>query len=111
MKAVTIESPSATENITLFRAKRDMTVQEIAVILVGTTPTVSWSLVFDPTRTNTAPTYVTSSTSTSTTTGDFYKTFTNAKITSGSFAWLKTGATTGTVTSIGYTVFYSSSIP
>jgi hypothetical protein len=108
-KGVTIESPTGTEDVSLFFTDAAITVTQLNAVLVGSsTPSVTWTVRHGTDRSATGNEVVTSgTTTTSTTTGSEVTSFNDATIPAGSFVWLETTAQSGTVDSISVTITYS----
>lgn len=104
-KSVTIEAPTASEDITLFRANIGMTIDKIVIVFVGTTPSVTWTLKEDADR-SAAGTTIHTVTSTNTTTGEVITTITSPTVAADDFVWLETSASSGTITNMSMTIFY-----
>lgn len=105
--SMTIESPTASEDVTFFYAKDAITLTQMTAVNTGTTPSVTWTVRHDPDRNATGTEVVTSgTTTTNTTTGDHVTTLNSANIPAGSFIWLETSATSGTVDTFNVTLFY-----
>lgn len=107
-KAITIESPTATEDLSLFFTDDAITVTQLNAVSVGTTPSVTYTIRHGTDRSATGAEVVTGgSTTTSTTTGDEVTSFNDATIVAGSWVWLETTATSGTVTNVNVTIEYT----
>jgi acyl-CoA reductase-like NAD-dependent aldehyde dehydrogenase len=107
-KAITIESPTNTEDISFFYTDVAITIQEIIAVCVGTTPSVTYTIRHSTDRNATGNEVVTSgSTTTSTTTGDSVTSFNDATIPADSFVWLETTAESGTITSLSVNVRFT----
>jgi hypothetical protein len=102
-KAVTIYTPSSSENLTMFFARNALTILEIRSVVTGTTPSVTYSLVSGADRSVTTTTHVSANVVTSTTTGSTV-TLTNTTIAANTWVWLTTSATSGTVNSFNVTI-------
>jgi hypothetical protein len=101
-KALGIEYPTATEDVFLFFTDRQMTVSQVNDFVRGTTPSVSYNIVWGTTADATTVTSLFSADRAVTgTTGASTTTFANATIPAGSYVRLKTAAKTGTVTLLG----------
>lgn len=108
IKAITIESPTASEDITLFFTDDAITITQLNAVSVGTTPSVTYTIRHGSDRSAAGNEVVTSgSTTTSTTTGDEVTSFNDATIPAGSWVWLETTATSGTVTNTNITIEYT----
>jgi len=108
LKGVTIESPTSTEDITLFFTDDAITVTQLNFVAVGSTPSVTATIRFDSDRSATGTEVVTGGTAaTSTTTGDEVTSFNDATIPAGSWVWLETTAQSGTVTSLNVTLEFT----
>ena len=106
-KAFTIKSPTATEDTTLWSDDKAITITKIIVVLVGTTPSVTWTIRHGTDRSLAGAEVVTGgTTTTSITTGDVVTTFNDATVVADSFVWLETTAQSGTVDSLNVTIFY-----
>ncbi|MBV1929113.1 MAG: hypothetical protein KUG81_06330, partial [Gammaproteobacteria bacterium] len=108
-KSIAIESPTATEDISMFFSNKAITVTEIRAVLIGSsTPSVTWTLRHGTDRSATGAEVVTSgTTTTSTTTGSDVTSFNDATVVADSFMWFETTAQSGTVDQILLTVIYT----
>jgi hypothetical protein len=95
-KTLTLEAPTASDNITFFRTDVAISVQEIIAISTGTTPSTTYQLKHSLDRSVTGN-FLTSGeqTTTSTTTGDI-ATLGDSTIPANSWVWLETTAASGT---------------
>lgn len=107
-KSITVESPGAAEDLSLFYADEAITITKIVAVLVGSsTPSVTWTVRHHTDRSNAGNEVVTGgTTTTSTTTGSVVTSFNDATVPADSFVWLETTAQSGTVGQINITVFY-----
>lgn len=107
-KSITIESPTSSEDVSMFYVDDAVTITKIVAVLVGSsTPSVTWTVRHGTDRSGTGAEAVTGgTTTTSTTTGSVVTSFNDATIVADSFVWLETTAQSGTVNSINITVFY-----
>jgi len=106
-KAITVEDPTSSEDISIFFTEKAITVTEIRAVLIGSsTPSVTWTVRHDATdRNDTGIEVVTSgTTTTSVTAGDDVTSFNDATIPADSYVWLETTAQSGTVTEITVTI-------
>jgi hypothetical protein len=94
-KTFTLQEPTASDDITVFRTDVAITIQEVIAVSVGTTPSTTYSLKYSTDRSAAGTTLVASTTTTSTTTGDV-ATITNTIIPANSFIWIETSAASGT---------------
>jgi len=107
-KAITIESPGASENIVMFYAFTGITIISIEAVIMGSaTPSVT----INPTHTadvSAVGTAIFSSAQaiTSTTTGQNFTSFSSAAITGGRFVMMTTTAQSGTVTQLHISIKY-----
>ena len=108
-KAVTVESPTASEDITLFFTPDAITIDKMASVLLGSsTPSVTYTVRFGSDRSAAGTEVVTSGTaSTSVSTGDIVTSFNDATIPADSWVWLETTAKSGIVASFALTIRYS----
>jgi hypothetical protein len=94
--------------MTIFFTDKAITVQKMAAVLTGTTPSVTWSVRFAGDRSAAGTEVITGGrTTTSTTTGDVITTFNNAAIPANSYVWLTTTAVSGTVNTFHTTITYT----
>jgi hypothetical protein len=107
-KAVTVESPGASEDITMFFTDDAITITQLNAIVRGTTPSVTWTIRHATDRSATGNEVVTGGTATtSQTTGSEVTSFNDATIPAGSWVWLETTAQTGTVNELNVTLEYT----
>ncbi len=107
-KTITVESPDGSEDISFFYTDVAITVSKVTAVLVGTTPSVTWTLRHGTDRSATGAEMVTGgTTSTNTSTGQDVTSFNDATVIADSFIWLETTAQSGTVTEISLTVEYT----
>lgn len=108
-KAITVESPTSSEDITMFFTDDAITVTQLNAVLNGSsTPSVTWTIRHNSDRSATGAEVVTGgTTTTSTTTGSEVTSFNDATIPAGSWVWLETTAQSGTVNALNVTVEYT----
>lgn len=105
-KSITIESPTATEDISMFYTDDAITITKIVFVITGST-SVTTTIRHHTDRSNAGNEVVTSGTvANSTTTGNVVTSFNDATIPADSFVWVETTALSGTPTSLNITVFY-----
>lgn len=98
IKAITVEEPDGSEDITMFFTDTAITISQIAVVLRGTSPSVTWALKHDPDR-SAAGTTIEGKTTTNETTGDIIDQvdIDDPTVPANSWVWLETSAQSGTV--------------
>jgi len=94
-KTFTLEAPTASDDITIFRTDVAITVQEVIAVSVGTSPSTTYQLKFSTDRNAAGTALTTSGTATSTTTGNV-ATLSTASIPANSWVWFETTAASGT---------------
>jgi hypothetical protein len=94
-KTITIEAPTATENLTIFRTDVAITVVEVIAVSRGTSPSTTYQLKHSTDRSAAGSNLTTSAATTSTTTGNV-ATLSVPAIAADSWVWLTTSAATGT---------------
>lgn len=92
-KVIGFVSPTNAENQTMWKTPQAITIQSVSLVVSGTSPSVTYTLRYGSSRGTTAGYIVASSTRT--TTGD--ATLTTTSIPAGSYIWVQTSATSGTV--------------
>jgi len=109
IKGVGVESPTSSEDITMFFTDDAITITQMNAVLRGSsTPSVTWTVRHDTDRSATGTEVVTSgTTTTSTTTGSEITSFNDETIPAGSWIWLETTAQSGTVDEINVTIEYT----
>ena len=109
IKAISIEDPSDSEDITLFFTDDAITVSQMNAVLLGSsTPSVTWTIRHGTDRSATGAEVVTSgTTTTSTSTGSEVTSFNDATIVAGSWVWVETTAQSGTVDEINISIEYT----
>lgn len=107
-KGITVESPGSAEDMSMFFTDTAITVTKMVAVMVGSSPSVTWTIRHSTDRNATGNQVVTGgTTTTSTTTGSTVTSFNDATIPANSFVWLETTAKSGTVTSMNITIFYT----
>jgi len=108
-KSITIESPTGSEDISMFFTDVAITVTKIAAVLRGSgSPSVTWTLRHSTDRSAAGNEVVTGgTTTTSTTTGSIVTSFNDDTIPANSYIWFETTAQSGTVDEINLTVKYT----
>jgi hypothetical protein len=108
-KAITVETPTATEDVSLFWTDDAITITKIVAVLVGSsTPSVTWTVRHGSDRSAAGTEVVTGGTvTTSITTGSVVTSFNDATVVADAFLWLETTAQSGTVTSLNVTIHYT----
>ena len=97
-KSLTLESPGAAEDVTMFYTEDDITITAMRAVCRGTTPSVAWTIRKNTNRNAIGQEVVTGgTTTTSTTTADDVTSFNAPAIPKGRWVWLETTATAGTV--------------
>lgn len=109
VKSATVESPTSSEDITLFFTDDAITITQMNAVLRGSsTPSVTWTIRHNSDRSAAGNEVVTSgTTTTSTTTGSEVISFNDATIPAGSWVWLETSAQSGTVDELNITLEYT----
>ena len=105
-KDITIEAPTASEDVTFFYTPLAITVTEVRVVGVGTTPSLTLVLKHATDRSAAGTDVTTSAAFTSTTTGTAAA-LSDATIPAASYVWLESTATSGTVTSFSIHLRYT----
>lgn len=107
-KSITVENPTASEDIKIFFTNRAITITEMRAVLIGSaTPTVTWTIRHATDRSATGAEVVTGgTTTTNVTTGDDVTTFDDETIVADSHVWLETTAQGGTVPELSITIIY-----
>lgn len=105
-KSISIEDPTASEDISLFHADTTYTITKMTVVLIGSaSQTVTWTVRKNNDRSATGTEVVTGGTvTTDITTGQDVTTFNSDAIASDDFVWLETTAQGGTVTEMHLTI-------
>lgn len=105
-KSITIESPTSSEDLSMFYTDEAITVTKIVFVITGATSATT-TIRHHTDRSNAGNEVVTSgTTANSTTTGNVVTSFNDATIPADSFVWLETTALSGTPTTLSVTVFY-----
>lgn len=109
VKALTVESPTDSEDIGMFFTDVAITVTQMNAVLRGSsTPSVTWTVRHNSDRSATGAEVVTSgTTTTSTSTGSEVTSFNDATIPAGSWVWFETTAQSGTVDELTLAVEYT----
>ena len=106
-KSIIVELPSNTEDLSFFFTDAALTVTKIRPILVGATPSVTWTLRHGLDRNGVGSEIVIGGTiTTEISTGIDILVFNDPTIAANSHVWLETTDKSGTVNSLGLTLFY-----
>ena len=107
-KSILIEDPTNLEDISFFFTDKAITINKIRPILVGSTPSITWTLRHAIDRSTVGIEVITTGTvTTEVTTGVDITTFDDATIIANSHIWFETTDKSGTVDSINLTIFYT----
>lgn len=107
-KSITVESPTATEDISIYFTNVAITILEMRAVVRGSSPSVTWTIRHATDRSAAGAQVVTGGTvTTSQTTGSDVTTFNDATIPADSFIWLETTAQSGTVDELAVTLFHN----
>lgn len=107
-KSITLESPTSSEDVTMWYTNKAITITQLSAVVAGTSPGVTYTVRHDVNRSDTGTEVVTSGTSVaSTTTGTITTVFNDATIPADSWVWIETTSTSGTVTQFSLTIEYT----
>lgn len=107
-KTITIESPTSSEDISIFFTNKAITVTEVRAITVGTSPSTTWKIYHETNRSSSGnDLIIAGTTTTSQSSGNDLTSFDDATIVADSFIWLETSAQSGTVQELSITIFYT----
>ena len=107
-KSFTIESPTNSENIGLWKTDGPITITQISAVSVGSTPSLTYSIRYGSDRSVAGTEVVTGgSTTTSVSSGDDVTTFDSASIPADNWIKLTTTAATGTIDQVTITIHYT----
>lgn len=105
-KSITIENPTAAEDISMFYSDDAITITKMVFVITGSTSATT-TIRHHTDRSNAGNEVVTGgTTANSTTTGNVVTSFNDATVPADSFVWLETTALSGTPTSLSVTIFY-----
>lgn len=105
-KSITIESPGAAEDVSMFYTDDAITITKMVFVITGSTSATT-TIRHHTDRSNAGNEVVTGgTTANSTTTGNVVTSFNDATVPADSFIWLETTALSGTPTSLNVTIFY-----
>jgi len=105
-KSITIISPTATEDASIFYTDDAITITKIVFVITGATSATT-TIRHHTDRNNAGNEVVTGGTvANSTTTGNVVTSFNDATVPADSFVWLETTALSSTPTSLSVTIFY-----
>lgn len=94
-KTFTLQEPTSSDNVTIFKTYVDITVQEVIAVSTGSFPSTTYQLKYNTDRSNIGNNLTNSSVSGNTTTGNT-ATLSSSTIPANSWIWLETTAATGT---------------
>ena len=102
----TMKSPSASENVTAFFARTNLTLSHCRAVVRGSSPSVTYSVRTGSDRSASGTLLVNGATVTSTTTGTD-ATLASTSITANTWVWVTTSATSGTVNELAVALEFS----
>ena len=105
-KTFTLQEPTASDNITMFRTDVAITIAEVIAVSTGTSPSTTFAIKYGTNRSSATGNLVASTTSTSTTTGNVLTIATSA-IPADSFIWIETTAVSGTSVYLSIDIRYT----
>jgi hypothetical protein len=107
-KSITIESPTGSEDISIFFTNKAITITEIRAVVRGSSPSVDWTIRHGTSRSAAGAEVVTGGTTTTDeSTGSDVTTFDDETVIADSFVWLGTTVQTGTVDELALTIVYT----
>jgi hypothetical protein len=105
-KTLTYESPTSSDDITIFRTDVNITVQEVIAVSTGSSASTTYQLKHSTDRSAAGNALTTSAVTTSITTGDT-ATLSDATIPANSWVWLETTGATGTNVTLAIDIRYT----
>lgn len=107
-KSFTLEDPTSSEDMSIWRVTQNITIVEVNCTVVGTTPSVTINPKHASDRSAAGTALLSSATAiTNTTTGQALTSFTDATLSDGEILWLETTAQSGTVDELHVTIEYT----
>lgn len=107
-KSISVESPTNSEDITLFYTDIAITMKEFNTVMTGTSPSITYTVKHESDRSAAGDEVVTGgSTTTSTTAGDSVTSFNDATVPANRWLWLETTASGVAQTSFHITMRYT----
>lgn len=104
-KAITILNPTGSDNVTLFYSTQSVVISSIVSLVRGTSPSITFEVLWDSSRTGSGTSAVEGGiTVTNTTTGLVTTSLSHTTIPANRFVWVRTTASSGTVTEFSVTV-------
>jgi hypothetical protein len=107
-ESATINSPSSSEDVTMFFTTQDLSVTQITAVVRGSSPSVTWTIRHSGDRSATGSELVVGGTTTTNQAdGSVVDSLSESFIPAHSYVWLETTAQTGTVDELNVTLEYS----
>jgi hypothetical protein len=106
-KSLSLQSPTTSENVALFYTTEAITVTNVREALTGSSPSVTYVLRYGSSSRATSTADIVSSHAATSTAGANATLTANVNIPAGSYIWIETSATGGTVSEINVTVTYN----
>ena len=104
-KAITILNPTGSDNVTLFYSTQSVAISSIVSLVRGTSPSITFEILWDSTRAGSGTSVVEGGiTVTNTTTGMVTTSLSHTTIPANRFVWVRTTASSGTVTEFSVTL-------
>jgi hypothetical protein len=99
-KSMSLQLPVAGDEVSMFYARAALTITQINAVVRGTTPGVTWQVLYAPAR-NTAGTAVLPATNTTSLANNTITTFTSPNVPANNWVWMKVTATSGVALELG----------
>lgn len=106
-KGITITSPTASENLTIFYTTEEITVVNVADCTLGSTPSVTYNIKFAATRNGSATNVFSSDRTIASAAGSTTTTFANATIPANRWVWIETSAVFGVINDFSVVTTFS----
>ena len=99
-KSMSLQLPVAGDEVSMFYARSALTITQINAVVRGTTPGVTWQVLYAAAR-NTAGTAVLPATNTTSLANNTITTFTSPNVPANNWVWMKVTATSGVALELG----------
>jgi hypothetical protein len=104
-RGISIINPSSSENVTIWGSNNNYIINNMVVVVRGTSPSVTWTVKKSSDRSTAGTPVITAGTTTTSTTGTVITTMDSPSIVDGDFVWLEISATSGTVQEFHLTIY------
>jgi len=100
-KSMSLQLPITGDEVTMFYARAALTITQINAVVRGTTPGVTWQVLYAASRNSAGTSVITAPTNTTSLANNTITTFNNPNVPANNWVWMKVTATSGVALELG----------